>query len=516
MDIFKRFGSFSNLTINTDKADIYQINFLFSNEERNQLLDYGFMNDKILDGAKSQLEETIQGFENTINAYNNGNISLQGRKLVANSLLLSKIFSFSTACHFSKSDFSKLQQILDGFTHKKKVSSGGRKYLPLRHAGLYIPNVYLKHLTLRMSLIKKLAFKLNSNMPVPSWAEILIHVLKTYGFEPMTFFKTLGNRDVEIVIKILENQGLQTLSSIFVDIQQVNLLFQRDANITGKYKKKKKQNQDNKQNQNSRTRIQTANSPDYTQTPEGRSWGTVRNSQTNYEDLPDPPIYYRSLGLVGGDFCDYISKRNKMSMIDLWQTSCDPSTRDFSKEMSSRNPFMKKYADLGLSHICAILDSNNLPRESRNLTSIVEQDNESKNFHSVLANFVKTICVSFSEKHGPSGSKYINNDFLTWLNSLTANPNSKSLYEKILKCTYFSSELTAIKKLGKIPYLGILNEKRICSAMNKIIKAVNTTQTLRASIEFCLGAFRSNVEIAAFSEANQQSCFCCGILEKHK
>ena len=212
MDIFKRFGSFSNLTINTDKADIYQINFLFSNEERKQLLDYGFMNDKILDekhcltflghkikpcnlfdGAKSQLEETIQGFENTINAYNNGNISLQGRKLVANSLLLSKIFSFSTACNFSKNDFSKLQQILDGFTHKKKVSSGGRKYLPLRQAGIYIPNVYLKHLTLRMSLIKKLAFKLNNNMTVPSWAEVLIYVLKTYGFEPMTFFKTLGN-----------------------------------------------------------------------------------------------------------------------------------------------------------------------------------------------------------------------------------------------------------------------------------------------------------------------------------
>ena len=114
------------------------------------------------------------------------------------------------------------------------------------------------------------------------------------------------------------------------------------------------------------------------------------------------------------------------------------------------------------------------------------------------------------------GGKCNTADFLTWLNSLTANPNSKSLYEKILKCTYISSELTAIKKLGKIPYLGILNEKRICCAMNKITKAVNTTRTLRASIEFCLGAFRSNIEIATFSEANQQSCFCCGILEKHK
>ena len=79
-----------------------------------------------------------------------------------------------------------------------------------------------------------------------------------------------------------------------------------------------------------------------------------------------------------------------------------------------------------------------------------------------------------------------------------------------------SCELTAIKKLGKIPYLGILNEKRICGAMNRITKSVNTARTLRASIEFCLGAFRSNVEIATFSDTNQPFCFCCGIIEKHK
>merc|ERR1712141_218837 len=48
-DIFKRFSAFSNLSVNTDKTEIYQINFLFSNEERNQLLEYGFANDKISD-----------------------------------------------------------------------------------------------------------------------------------------------------------------------------------------------------------------------------------------------------------------------------------------------------------------------------------------------------------------------------------------------------------------------------------------------------------------------------------
>ena len=117
--------------------------------------------------------------------------------------------------------------------------------------------------------------------------------------------------------------------------------------------------------------------------------------------------------------------------------------------------------------------------------------------------------------YGPTNSKYINNDFITWINISAAKTNTKGLYEKILKCTYASSNLTAIKKLNKVPFLGTLNEKRICSAMQKISKAVNTARSLRASIEFCLGAFRSNIEIAAFTEVKQQTCFCCGILEKH-
>merc|ERR1712240_839088 len=94
------------------------------------------------------------------------------------------------------------------------------------------------------------------------WAEILVYVLKTYGFDPLTLFKSLGNQDVEITIKILESQGLQTLSSIFVDILKVNLLFQKDANITGQYNKKKKKRKSNRQNQSSlRTKIQKIQDP---------------------------------------------------------------------------------------------------------------------------------------------------------------------------------------------------------------------------------------------------------------
>ena len=97
MDIFKKFGCFSNLDINCDKADVYHINFSFNDEEKSQLLNYGFKDEKILDEnhcwnflghkLKPQLNETIEDMISTINAYN-GSITLQGRKLIANSLLL--------------------------------------------------------------------------------------------------------------------------------------------------------------------------------------------------------------------------------------------------------------------------------------------------------------------------------------------------------------------------------------------------------------------------------------------
>ena len=156
-----------------------------------------------------------------------------------------------------------------------------------------------------------------------------------------------------------------------------------------------------------------------------------------------------------------------------------------------------------------------MPRESRNILSIRDHDDESRQFHNVQTSFAKRICDSLFEMYGPAISKYINNDFITWITISAAKTSTKGLYENILKCTYSSSDLTAIKKLNRVPFLGTLNEKRICSAMQKISKAVNTARSLGASIEFCLGAFRSNIEVSAFTEIKQQTCFCCGILEKH-
>merc|ERR1712208_21401 len=128
---------------------------------------------------------------------------------MGNSLILSKIYSFSTACNFSK-DVRRFHTQKENFSWKTQIST----------------------------------FKICRSVHTK-------RVFKTYGFDPLTLFKSLGNQDVEIIIKILESQGLQTLSSIFVDILKVNLLFQKDANITGQNNKKKKKKKSKKQDQSS-------------------------------------------------------------------------------------------------------------------------------------------------------------------------------------------------------------------------------------------------------------------------
>ena len=51
--------------------------------------------------------------------------------------------------------------------------------------------------------------------------------------------------------------------------------------------------------------------------------------------------------------------------------------------------------------------------------------------------------------------------------------------------------------------------------MNKISKGINSARSLRFSVEFALGSFRSNIEVSAFTKTKQHTCFCCGILEKY-
>ena len=144
--------------------------------------------------------------------------------------------------------------------------------------------------------------------------------LKLYGFDPKTLLRTLGTEDIAIVIKILRNQGLETLSSLFADIQNVNSLFRRETNIGGKDRKRKSKKPNTGQRQQKPFRQQPSqpvNNLENVQISEERPLGIVRNSQSNMEDGSDPPLNYRSMGIVGSEYCEAIKIRNKMSMMKL-------------------------------------------------------------------------------------------------------------------------------------------------------------------------------------------------------
>ena len=302
--------------------------------------------------------------------------------------MLSRLCAFSPACHFSKGDFSELQKIIDSFVHRKKISSGKRKHLPLKCAGLYIPDVYFKHLTLRVSLIKKMFYKISNDFQIPSWAEILIHVLKLFGFKhPRILFRTLGEEDVNIVIRILRNQGLETLSLIFEDIQKVNLLFRKNANIiNSKHSKssKKRSNSDNNQQGPCQRVSQSENQWKNIYVLEERHLGVVRNSQSNMDKRPDPHNY-RLMGVVGSRFCNEVKARNQLSMMTLWDKRCDKDESNFNKEFSARNKYLERYADIGITQIFSLLYNNNSPRESQSIMMIKNDDDASKSFYEKIS-----------------------------------------------------------------------------------------------------------------------------------
>ena len=187
----------------------------------------------------------------------------------------------------------------------------------------------------------------------------------------------------------------------------------------------------------------------------------------------------------------------------LWDKSCDKDMCDFKGEFSARNIYLDRYVDLGISQIFPLLDNNNSPRESQSILLIRNHDDASKSFYEKLITFPNHICDVLFESIGPASLRYVNNEFLSWMNVDAFHTTTKGLYCNILKCNYLSSELTAVKKLSRAPLIGAVNEQRICSAMGKIIKGTNSARSLRASVEFALGSFRSNIEISAFTKEKQ-------------
>ena len=157
--------------------------------------------------------------------------------------------------------------------------------------------------------------------------------------------------------------------------------------------------------------------------------------QSNMEECPDPHNY-RSMGVIGSRFCAEIKKRNQLSMMTLWDKSCNKDVRDFHGEFSARNTNLERYADLGISQIFSLLDSSNSPRESQIILVIKNFDDTCKSFYEKLMTFTKHICDTLFESIGPASPRYANNDFLSWMNVNASHTNTRGLYCNILKCNY--------------------------------------------------------------------------------
>ena len=137
MRIFKEFGVFSGLMINPDKTKLISLNFDFSEEEICCLESEGFDRSMISDGnscfrflgcdiqpyflrtgALSRLDDLCNDIEKIAKAFD-GNTTLKGRKIVCESLMLSKLQAALTGFDLNEKDFSKLQMLIDKFCHKK-------------------------------------------------------------------------------------------------------------------------------------------------------------------------------------------------------------------------------------------------------------------------------------------------------------------------------------------------------------------------------------------------------------
>ena len=85
-------------------------------------------------GARDKIELERGKMKNIIESFENRGAGLtrKGRKIITNSLLCSKLYHCTAAFPLKSGDFSGIQKIINNFTHKKKIMSGSRKYLPSR------------------------------------------------------------------------------------------------------------------------------------------------------------------------------------------------------------------------------------------------------------------------------------------------------------------------------------------------------------------------------------------------
>ena len=530
MKIFDDFGFFSGLKINPDKTRLVTLNFTLSPAEIKQLTENGFDPKMISDGntmfrflgcdicpyflksgAIHRLESLCSELEKIAAAFDSST-SLKGRRVVCQSLLLSRLQAALTAFDLNEKDLSKIQIIIDKFCHKKKISAGKCKYLSFSRGGIQIPKYFERFLVARSCLLKGLFTKITENQTLPTWGCVLIEGLKFIGFDsPTLLFRTMGQADIKFIIKCFNEMGLFTLSGLFQSVEILNnILEQKRCD----QKKKKKRSSETKQFPEGLTCLYFKESSDG-QLLNNRDLG-FRDKFGLFRNAPNPPPGFRSHSLIGSIYDQLLVKRNQQSLFTIWKNLNDESGGVPAFEFSARNSreLSKWILNNAVSPIC-LLDVNNQISPSARLLPIIKQSRRSEHIFNALALQAQNFCSMMASLCGPGSPIYQPNILVGWLTARTKKNNGKSLYYQILNAKFGDIQSTAINKLKKAGIPGKIDNSRIGRALARGMKTFNSAKSERASAELNLAAIRNERDISRITGNPQRPCIICGCYERY-
>ena len=532
MEIFESFGRFSGLMINPDKTRIVTLNFSLNGEELKCLTDRGFDPEMINDGNKTfrflgcdilpnqlksgvtkRLDQLCDEMEVTAEAFDK-DTTLKGRRVICQTLLLSRLQSALTGFDLSESDLCRVQKIIDGFVHKKKVAAGKRKYLAFSNGGIQIPRYFERYLVARVCLLKGLFTKLSNGQTPPLWGQILLEGLKYIGFNsPTILFNSMGQADLKFISKCFNELGLNGLASLFQSAIIINEIFEsKRCKLGRKGGKKQKSNKNRSLDLPTGITCFSHRLDFFGQKTGGRAL-CYKNKHGVFRDAPDPPSGFRSLSLIGTIHDNNLQRRNDQSMFAIWKELQVNNNMVPAFEFSARNVYLSKWILNNAASPITLLNEENVISPSDRILPIIRQSSRSESIFRALAAQAQTMCTKLAVEVGPGSPVHQHNIFLSWIVACTSHNNGKSLYYQLLNARYGEETSTAIVKLRKAGITGKIDNIRIARGLLRGVKTFNSAKMERATIELSLAAMRNYKDIARIHGIPQKPCYCCGSYE---
>ena len=531
--IFKQFGCFSGLNINTAKTRIVTINFELSDNEKDKLAENGFCRKMICGGDQSF---RFLGFDFTPNDLKVGasarlaqlsseikriagafpeSTTLKGRKTVCSSLMISKLSAIITTFEFSEKELKGVQKIINNFCHKKKIVAGAMKYLSYSKAGIQIPLYYIRYLVARAAMLKKLHFMLSEHQTLPLWGEVLCQCLKYIGFKsPEMLLRSMGIADLKYTVCKLQEMGFYSLAGLFKSALTLNQIHERRRRFGKKGSSRKRARSDSNSSKDSSQYENTC--LHFKKDIDGNITNPLTVGKSDrygrFQNVPDPPNF-RSISVIGNDLDTDLEKRNKKSLSTILNELRDGGGRCPAFEASSRNPDMFIWIINSASSPTCLLDEEDRAVIEGRVKAISRKSTRTGHIFDALTAKAQTLCQLNAENLGPGSPIHVKNPFLSWICARTRKSNSKSLYFQTLSAIHYNVKSSTISKLAKNGIVGKISNERIGKSLQRTTSGFNTFKMEKASIEINLGSMRFSREISRIQDCPPKPCHVCGVYE---